>query len=133
MEYGSTWSTLENRTRVICRNGKTNIHLIVCQKLFWWFCRSSSPEAFSKKDVLKNFAKFTGRHLCQTVCSCHVTYAFQSESALYSGLNIKELLVRSRREIRNLSDCNWTRTQIHLVRKRTRNHLVKVVDCLFTN
>ena len=26
-----------------------------------------------------------------TVCSCHVTYAFQSEYALYSCLNVKEL------------------------------------------
>ena len=34
-----------------------------------------------------------------TVCSCHVTYAFESESALYSCLNVKELLARSRREI----------------------------------
>ena len=29
----------------------------------------------------------------------HVTYAFQSESTLYSSLNIKELLARSSREI----------------------------------
>ena len=34
-----------------------------------------------------------------TVCSCHVTYAFQSESTLYICLNVKELLVRSRSEI----------------------------------
>ena len=34
-----------------------------------------------------------------TVCSCHVTYAFQSESTLYSCLNVKELLARSRCEI----------------------------------
>ena len=34
-----------------------------------------------------------------TVCSYHVTYAFQSESALYSCLNVKELLARSRHEI----------------------------------
>ena len=33
---------------------------------------------------------------------------------LYSCLNIKELLVRSRREIWSLSDCNWTRTHNHL-------------------
>ena len=26
--------------------------------------RSSRPEVFCKKDVLKNFAKFTGKHLC---------------------------------------------------------------------
>ena len=40
-----------------------------------------------------------------TVCSCHVTYAFQSESILYSCLNVKELLARSRREIWRWSDC----------------------------
>ena len=28
----------------------------------------------------------------ETVCSYHVTYAFQSESTLYSCLNVKELL-----------------------------------------
>ena len=33
-----------------------------------------------------------------TVCSYHVTSAFQSESTLYSCLNAKELLARSRRE-----------------------------------
>ena len=33
-------------------------------------------------------------HSCQimTACSCHVTYVFQSESTLYSCLNVKELL-----------------------------------------
>ena len=41
------------------------------------------------------------------VCSCHVTYAFQSESTLYSYLNVKELLVRSRREIWRWSNCNF--------------------------
>ena len=34
-----------------------------------------------------------------TVCSCHVTYAFQIESTLYTCLNVKELLARSRPEI----------------------------------
>ena len=34
-----------------------------------------------------------------TVCSCHVTYAFESASTIYSCLNVKELLARSRREI----------------------------------
>ena len=27
--------------------------------------RSSRPEVFCKKDILTNFAKFTGKHLCQ--------------------------------------------------------------------
>ena len=61
-----------------------------------------------------------------SVCSYHVTYAFQSESTLYSCLNVKELLARSRREIWNLSDCNWTRTHNHLVHKRTLNHIAKL-------
>ena len=60
-----------------------------------------------------------------TVCSCHVTYTFQSESTLYSCLNVKELLARSRGEIWSLSDCNWARTHNHLVHKRTLNHLAK--------
>ena len=34
-----------------------------------------------------------------TVCCCHVTYAFQSESTLYISLNVKELLARNRRNI----------------------------------
>ena len=29
---------------------------------------------------------------------------------------------------RSLSDCNWTRTQNHLVRKRTLNHLAKLAS-----
>ena len=71
-----------------------------------------------------NFIKKKLQHRCfpVTVCSCHVTYAFQSESTLYSCLNVKELLVRSRREIWSLSDCNWTRSQNHLVRNRTLSH-----------
>ena len=60
------------------------------------------------------------------VCSCHVTYAFQSDSTLYSCLNVKELLAWSRHEIWSLSDCNWSRTQNHLLRKRTLNHLAKL-------
>ena len=41
-------------------------------------------------------------------------YSFQSESTLYSCLNVQELLARSRREIWRWSDCDWTRTQNHL-------------------
>ena len=50
------------------------------------------------------------------VCFYHVTYEFESESTLYSCLNVKELLARSRRHIWRLSDCNGTRTHNHLVR-----------------
>ena len=38
-----------------------------------------------------------------TVCSYHVTYAFQSESTLYNCLNV---IARNRRKIWSLSDCN---------------------------
>ena len=38
------------------------------------------------------------QHDHKTVCSCHVTYAFESESTLYSCLNVKELVARSRCE-----------------------------------
>ena len=56
-----------------------------------------------------------------TVCFCHVTYMFQSKSILYSCLNVKEVLAQSRWKIWSLSDCNWTWTQNHLVRKWTLN------------
>ena len=31
------------------------------------FFRSSRPEVFCKKGVVRNFAKFTGKHLCQSL------------------------------------------------------------------
>ena len=43
-----------------------------------------------------------------TVFSYHIRYAFQSESTLYSCLNVKELLAQSRLKIWTLIDCNWT-------------------------
>ena len=55
------------------------------------------------------------------VCYYHGTYAFQSESTLYSWLNVKKLLARSRREIWSLSDCNWARTHNHLIHNRNDN------------
>ena len=60
-----------------------------------------------------------------TVCLCHVTYAFESDSILYSWINVKELIARSRREIWSVSNCNWTQTHNHLVRKGTLNHLAE--------
>ena len=32
----------------------------------WFIARSSFPEVFCKNGVLTNFAKFTGKHLCQS-------------------------------------------------------------------
>ena len=31
------------------------------------FLQKQPPEVFCKKDVLRNFAKFTGKHLCQSL------------------------------------------------------------------
>ena len=70
--------------------------------------------------------------IIMTVCSCHVTYVFQSESTLYGYLNVKELLARGRRGIWSLSDCSWTRTHNQLVYKQTLNehHLAKLAEWL---
>ena len=57
------------------------------------------------------------RSLDCMLLSCHVR--IQSESTLYSCLNVKELLSQSRREIWSFSDYNWTWTHNHLVHKRT--------------
>ena len=62
-----------------------------------------------------------------TVCSYHLTYAFQSESTFYSFLNVIELLAQNRLKIWSLSDSNGTRTHNRWVRKRTFNHLAKLV------
>ena len=33
-----------------------------------YYCRSSRPKVFCVKGVLRNFTKFTGKHLCQSLC-----------------------------------------------------------------
>ena len=66
----------------------------------------------------------------RAVCSYHVTHTFQRKSALYSCLNIKELLARNRRDFWSLSECNGTRTHNHLICKRTLNHLAKLAQWL---
>ena len=44
-----------------------------CENLFFFcshkYARRSRPEVFCKKGVLRNFAKFTGKHLCQGLFS----------------------------------------------------------------
>ena len=56
------------------------------------------------------------------VCSCHVTYAFESESTLYSCLNVKELLARSRSlakwlSVRLRTKWFWVRVQLQSLMK----------------
>ena len=57
----------------------------------------------------------------------HMRFRVNSHS---SCLNVKKLLAQSRHEIWSLSDCNWTRTQNHLVYKRTLNHSTKLAKWL---
>ena len=51
---------------------------------------------------------------------------FQSESTLYSCLNVKELLARNKCDILSLSDSSRIRIHNHLVCKQTLNHLAKL-------
>ena len=44
-------------------------------------------EVFYEKNVLENFAKFTGKHLCQSLC-------FDKVGGLASNLNQKETLAQ---------------------------------------
>ena len=51
-----------------------NLHTYTLKNDFKWpkkalflTSRSSCPEVFYKKGVLRNFAKFTGKHLCQSL------------------------------------------------------------------
>ena len=80
----------------------------------------------SSCNMKKFFLYFWKLNFFMTVCSYHVKYKFQSDSTLYSCLNVKDLLARNRRDIWSLSDCSGTRTQNNLVRKGTLNHLTKL-------
>ena len=59
---GVAWSVLE-------RNSIKPFKKHVTSMYFWLnYCdRSSRPEVFCKKRVLRNFTKFTGKHLCQSL------------------------------------------------------------------
>ena len=41
-------------------------YMAICRGVFLHY-RSSRPEMLCKKGVLNNFAKFTGKHLCQSL------------------------------------------------------------------
>ena len=93
----------------------------------------SGPSNYLQEIQASQQLIFMATKTIMTVCSCHVTYVFQSESIHYSCLNVKELLAGSRHKIWGLSDCNSTRTQNLLVRKWTLNHFGQMVEYLFTN
>ena len=86
-------------------------------------CLSSLFSTWPKRSEQK--FKYLKNEKSLTLCSYHVTYAFQSESTIYSFLNVEELLAQNGGDIWNLSDCNGTWTHNHLVRKRTLNDFAK--------
>ena len=120
------------------------LKICVFAKRFEWrsICFAFSAEFlvklkfFSKKNSAFSWSMFhyvyilTWAKMLMTPCSSHVTFAFQSESTLYSCLNVKELFAQSRRKIWSLSYCSWTRTHNHLVHKRTLKHLAKLAKWL---
>ena len=65
---------------------------------------------------------------CSVCISCHVTYALQSESTLYSCQGTP-----CSKQARNLKFkwLDWTRTHNNLVRKRTLTHLAKLNGWVF--
>ena len=68
--------------------------------------------------------------VCFAVYSCLVPCAFQSDTTVYSCLNVKETLLWSRPKIWSLSDCNWTLALNYLVCKQTFNYLAKLAKWL---
>ena len=60
--------TLQNNSKCLLLNGKQS-HTRNRSVYY----RSSRPEVFCKKGVLRNFAKFTGKRLCQSVFFDKVT------------------------------------------------------------
>ena len=76
---------------------KTQLSKMI-QSTGFLICRLLGPLLKTRLPLIKNVIKPLTKSAL-TVCSCHVTYAFESESTLYSCLNVKELLARGRREI----------------------------------
>ena len=67
---------------------------------------------------------------CIWLCYYYATTVFQIESALYSCLDVKEILARNRCDTWYFSDSNAIRTHNHLIHKPTLNHLVKLAKWL---
>ena len=115
--------TILKKPSLIRVNEKFYIHRIWTVAVVWIFevkClfQMTYQIFYADKDL-----KITREEM--PVCYDDVTYAFQSESTLYSCLNVKELLAQNRHGIWCLSDSNGIRTHNHLVCKQTLNHLAK--------
>ena len=74
--------------------------------------RKQPPELFYKKGVLRNFAKFTGKHLeaCKFIKKETPAQVFSCQFfEIFKNTFFTNFLS-------GISDCNWTRTHNRLVR-----------------
>ena len=123
------------------------VHLTVCYYHIWYTIQSDSTldsclnvkklPARSRREIRSisdwNWTR-THNDLLHTgtlspiakLTNYHATYAIQSESTFHYRMNVKEVFAQSKCKIKSISDCNWTRTQSHLVHKQRRNHLTKL-------
>ena len=76
-------------------------YLILKLVFHWWIFSCEATFFIQKQQKLGSYFFYFKKSLI--VCSCHVTYAFQSESTFYNCLNVKELLARNRHEIWSLN------------------------------
>ena len=88
----------------------------------------------AKKDHLLFVSFFSNSVFkIETLCCPDLTYALQSESTLYSVLNVKEGYIPDECEFWYFNDCNWTQIHNHLVSKQKINHLLKFTKWLTQN
>ena len=57
----------KTQDNLVLRTLKLFTHKEKIEGIFFAYVRSSRSELFCKKDVLENFAKFTWKHLCQSL------------------------------------------------------------------
>ena len=72
----------------LCTNHKTKKYNP--EDLFWAKTRSSRPEVFCKKGAIRNFAKFTGKHLCQSFFFDKVAGQIHRKTPVPDLLNLAE-------------------------------------------
>ena len=99
-------------TRLIWQVSNKNNWLLRC--VFFIDPISTQYDENVALEWIKNCDKKLLKWYGLTVCY-YVMYAFQSESTLYSCLNVKKRLARNRCDIWSLSDCNENRTHSHLI------------------
>ena len=66
-----------------CDNIHNNIQIKICRAI-----------TLALAVLAENIQQVVRRNHMRSLCYCHITYTLQSESTLYSCLNVKELLAR---------------------------------------